>query len=133
MGTAFLATPEAVEVHDIHKELIVASDGGDTVFTRAYDIVSGLPWPGAIGERVRRNAFTEEWADREGELRGRREEVAAAEPRQFDGPPDPERGAVLYGQSAGFVDSIRPAGVVLARVCNEAEAILGERPRSLLS
>src|SRR5690606_3060619 len=30
VGTAFLATEEAVEVHDVHKELIVASDGDDT-------------------------------------------------------------------------------------------------------
>src|SRR5438105_2880391 len=30
-GTAFLATDEAVEIHAVHKELIVASDGGDTV------------------------------------------------------------------------------------------------------
>ena len=133
MGTAFLATPEAVEVHDVHKQLIVASDGGDTVFTRAYDIVSGLPWPAAIGERVRRNAFTDEWTEREGELRERREEVAAAEPRQFEGPPDPERGAVLYGQSARFVDAVRPAAQVLHRVCRDAEAILRGRPLSLLS
>ncbi|HUF33169.1 MAG TPA: nitronate monooxygenase, partial [Acidimicrobiales bacterium] len=54
VGTAFLATPEAVEVHDVHKRLIVESDGDDTVFTRAYDITSGLPWPAEIGERVRR-------------------------------------------------------------------------------
>lgn len=133
MGTAFLATPEAVEVHDVHKDLIVASDGGDTVFTRAYDIVSGLPWPAAIGERVRRNAFTDEWAEREGELREQREQVAAAEQRQFDSPPDPERGAVLYGQSARFVDAVRPAVEVLARVCADAERILRTRPGSLLS
>ena len=42
LGTAFLATPEAVEVHEIHKRLIVESDGTDTVFTRAYDIVVGI-------------------------------------------------------------------------------------------
>src|SRR5262249_27557618 len=36
VGTAFLATPEAVEIETALKEAIVASDGGDTVFTRAY-------------------------------------------------------------------------------------------------
>ena len=36
----------------------VESDSGDTVFTHAYDIVSGYPWPPqGIGERVRRNRF----------------------------------------------------------------------------
>jgi len=58
VGTAFLATPEAVEVHDVHKQLIVDSDGHDTVHTRVFDVVSGMPWPDTIGERVHRNRFT---------------------------------------------------------------------------
>ncbi|MGH8993008.1 MAG: NAD(P)H-dependent flavin oxidoreductase [Acidimicrobiia bacterium] len=134
LGTAFLATPEAVEVHDDHKRLIVESDGGDTVFTRAYDIVSGLPWPAAVGERVRRNRFTDEWAERESELRARREEFApppGAVP--FGRPPEPERDEILYGQSAAFVGAVRPAADVLRGVSAEAEAILRSRPPSLLA
>src|SRR5688500_4746605 len=99
VGTAFLATPEAVEVHDIHKDLIVASDGGDTVFDLAYDIVSGLPWPEGIGTRLRRNRFTDEWAGREAELRTRKEEYAVPPPSP-DKEPDPDTDQVLYGQSA---------------------------------
>src|SRR5690606_15547568 len=34
VGTAFLATPEAVEIDDAYKQHIVDSDGGDTVLTR---------------------------------------------------------------------------------------------------
>jgi nitronate monooxygenase len=134
LGTAFLATPEAVEVHDVHKDLIVASDGGDTVWTRAYDIVSQLPWPETIGERVRRNAYTAEWAGREVELRARREEVVtSAGANPFDAPPDPERSAVLYGQSGAFVDAVRPAAEVVATICAEAEEILRERPATLIA
>jgi nitronate monooxygenase len=135
LGTAFLATPEAVEVHDVHKQLIVDSDGADTVFTRAYDIMSGLPWPSTIGERVRRNKFTDEWADREGELRARRDELAGAagdRGNPFATPPDPDTSAVLYGQSAAFVHAVRPAAEVLRTVCDDAEAILRSRPPSLL-
>lgn len=134
LGTAFLATPEAVEVHDVHKELIVASDGADTVFTRVYDIASGLPWPATIGERVRRNRFTEEWTGREAELREHAPERAppsGANP--FEAPPDPETSAVLYGQSAGLVDDIRPAADVLQRVCDEAERILRTRAGQVLA
>ncbi len=80
LGTAFLATPEAIEVHDIHKRLIVESDGTDTVFTRAYDIVSGLPWPASIGERVRRNRFTDQWSGREADLRERSAELTGQAP-----------------------------------------------------
>jgi nitronate monooxygenase len=129
LGTAFLATHEAVEVHDVHKRLIVESDGADTVFTRAYDILSGLPWPAGIGERVRANSFTEQWREREGELRKRRDEIAgrpAANP--FAATPDPETKEILYGQSAGFVRAIRPAAEVLSTICGEAEQILRSRP-----
>ena len=134
VGTALLATPEAVEVHDIHKRLIVDSDGSDTVLTQAYDIVSGLPWPAGIGERVHRNRFTDDWSGREQELRGRREEMAPPPgTNPFEAPPDPETSPVLYGQSAGFVNAIRPAAEVVRTISEEAERILRSRPRAILA
>jgi len=120
LGTAFLATPEAIEVGDDYRATIVASDGGDTVFTHAYDIASGLPWPSGIGARVRRDAFTEEWAEREADLRQRGDAV-------MPGPP------VYIGQSARFVDAVQPAADVVRLVSNEAERILRERPSALVS
>ena len=119
LGTAFLATPEAVEIGDDHKAAIVASDGGDTVFTRAYDIASGLPWPPAIGERVRRDSFTDEWAEREAELRQHTEDVAPGRP-------------MLYGQSARFIDGVRPAADVVRHLSESAERVLRERPTALV-
>jgi nitronate monooxygenase len=119
LGTALLATDEAVEIDDHHKAAIVASDGGDTVFTRAYDIASGLPWPAAIGERVRRDVFTDTWTEREAELRRQRERVTPGT-------------ALLYGQSARFVDAVVPAAEVVRRVCDEAEALLRTRPGAIL-
>ena len=133
MGSAFLATPEAVEIHDDYKQMIIDSDGADTVFTRAYDIVSGLPWPSGIGERVRRNRFTDEWAEREGELRSRRDEFAG-DPgsNPFSGKPDPDTDSVLYGQGSGSVTAIRPAADVLRSICSDAEVILTTRPGHLV-
>jgi nitronate monooxygenase len=119
LGTAFLATKELVEVNDDYKAAIVASDGGDTVFTRAYDIASGLPWPAGIGERVRRDEFTEEWADREAELEQKREQVTPARP-------------VLYGQSARFLDAVVPAAEVVRRITEEAEQFLRARSAALI-
>jgi nitronate monooxygenase len=119
LGTAFLATTEAVEIDDDHKAAIVASDGSDTVFTRAYDIASGLPWPSGIGERVRRDAFTDEWTEREADLRARRTDVTAGRP-------------VLYGQSARFVGAVRSAADVVRTISEDAEAILRQRPASVL-
>ena len=114
LGTAFLATAEAVEIGDDHKAAIVASDGGDTVFTRAYDIASRLPWPAAIGERVRRDDFTEEWAEREAELRQDPDRAAPGRP-------------LLYGQSACFVDAVRTAAEVVTEISEQAEAVLRTR------
>lgn len=120
LGTAFLATPEAVEIGEDLKAAILASDGSDTVFTRAYDIVSRLPWPAGIGERVQRDAFTDEWTEREAEL------------RRDPGQVRPERSPHLYGQSARFVDAVRPAGEVVLDVSREAEAVLRERAARLV-
>jgi nitronate monooxygenase len=119
LGTALLATHEAVEVDGDHKAAIVGSDGGDTVFTRAYDIASGLPWPAEIGERVRRDPFTDEWAGREDELRG---SPGRATPGA----------AQLYGQSARYVDAVVPAADVIHRISDEAEQLLRTRPNRLL-
>jgi nitronate monooxygenase len=133
LGTAFLATPEAVEIDDVHKQLIVQSDGADTVYTHVYDIVSGYPWPPGIGERVRRNSFTEEWADREAELVARREEVSATR-SGLTGFSDEDVATreVLYGQSARFVTEIRPVAEVMRSICGDAELQLRARPPSLL-
>ncbi len=132
VGTAFLATPEAIEIPQEYKQLIVESDGQDTVYTKVYDIMWGLPWPEGIAERVRSNRFTQEWHGREGELQQKREGLAPelmASREKFD----PERGEVLYGQSAASVKAIRPAADVLRNLCVEAEQILRERPLELLS
>jgi nitronate monooxygenase len=116
LGTAFLATREC-EIDERYKEAVVASDGGDTVFTRAYDIASGLPWPSGIGERVRRDGFTDEWHEREDQLRAR--------------PVKPATEPVLYGQSAAFADRVRPAADVVQQISADAERILRRRPADL--
>ena len=131
LGTAFLATPEAVEVPDAYKERIVQSDGQDTVYTQVFDIIQNLPWPQGIAARAYRNRFAQEWHGSEDKLRQRREEVAPlyaqAEERH-----DPETAVVYMGQSAAFVHAVRPAAVVLRNICEEAERILRERPRDLI-
>ena len=119
LGTAFVATPEAVEVSDGHKAAVVASDGADTVFTHVYDIAFGAPWPSAIGGRVRRDAFTERWIEHEADLREHRDTVQPGSP-------------LYFGQSARFVDSVRPAGDVVQLVSASAERFLRQRSAKLL-
>lgn len=132
-GTAFLATPECVEIPEEHKQTIVDSDGEDTIYTRAYDVLWGAPWPPGIAERGRRNRFTDEWDGRDQEIIERREELQArvqSAADNFDAAGD--RG-LLYGQSAGAVSAIRPAAEVVRDICDDAERLLRERPGALLN
>jgi nitronate monooxygenase len=120
LGTAFLATHEAVEISDAYRSAIVESDGDDTVFTKAYDIASGAPWPAGIGARVQRDAFTEEWLEREAELRDRANEVESPSTVRF------------FGQSARFVHAVKPAADIVRSISEGAERVLRERPVELV-
>jgi nitronate monooxygenase len=131
MGTAFMATPEAVEVPETYKERIVNSTGEDTVYTQVFDILDPaifhIPaWPEGIAARVYNNHFVQEWHGRESELRQRLEQVVpsyleAAQRR------DPEIAAVYFGQSAASVKAVRPAAEVLRDICEQGEHILKQR------
>jgi nitronate monooxygenase len=113
MGTAFLASKEAPAL-PLMKELIVHSDGSDTVWTRAYDIVLGLSFPDGIGARVHANAFTRRWEGREHELIERRKEVASN--LQPFAPDRPDEAFLMYGQSAAFVNDVRPISEIMAQL-----------------
>ena len=132
LGTALLATPEAVEVPPAFKERILLSDGQDTAFTRLYDLLGNSPWPEGIAGRVYRNRLVREWEGREEEALQRREElateVAAARARH-----DPELSSVYLGQGAGQVNALRPAAQALQEICNEAERVLRSRSQTLLA
>ena len=123
LGTAMLATPEAVEVPDSFKEQVVLSDGQDTTFTRLYDLLGARPWPDGIAGRVYRNRLVREWDGRDAEILAHREEltsdVAAA---RASG--DTEVSAVYMGQGAGHINAIRPAADVMREICEGAEVIL---------
>jgi nitronate monooxygenase len=130
LGTALVATPEAVEVFEPHKQRIVESDGEDTVFTEVFDIMGGAPWPHGIAGRVHNNRFAREWHGRERELRERRDEVLPAHEAAYM--KDPDEMALHFGQGAGSVNAVRPAAEVVRSICDDAERILRERASSIL-
>src|ERR1700675_2288941 len=130
LGTRFLATDES-PIAKGFKQAILDSDGHDTLVTDIPDVASGNTWPGAY-VRVRRNRFIEEWMGRDNELRRRRLEVSA-QLRQAAQAGDPDRGAVMIGQTAGLIDRVEPAGDLVRQISRDAEAILRERLPSLLA
>jgi len=130
LGTRFLATDEA-PIAKGFKQAILDSDGHDTLVTDIPDVASGNTWPGAY-VRVRRNRFIEEWMGRDNELRRRRVEVSA-QLREAARAGDPDRGAVMIGQTAGLIDRVEPAADLVRQISRDAEAVLRERLPSLLA
>ncbi len=120
-GTRFLATTEA-SIPDAYKQVLVDSDGHNTVVTELPDVANATVWPGAYA-RIERNRFYETWAGREGELRYRHAEAAASAWRAFES--GDTANAFLYtGQTAGLIDTIEPAAVLIERIVADATARL---------
>ena len=135
LGTALLATPEAVEVSEEHKQRIVQSNGEDTVYTEVTDIVErkilGIKWPDGIASRVYRNRFVNEWHGRETDLRNQLLEIAPVYAKALEHR-DPEFTAIAMGQSAAFVGAIHPAGDVIRSISEDAERVLRDRVSTLV-
>jgi nitronate monooxygenase len=129
-GTRFLATPEA-SIPVGYKQVITSSDGHNTVVTEIPDVATGTVWPGAYS-RVERNRFMQTWVGREGELRYRQAEAAAAARRAYEtGDTDD---AILYaGQTEGLIDGLQPAAIVVRQIVDGATALLRDRAPSLLA
>jgi nitronate monooxygenase len=123
MGTRFLATDEAVEVSQAHKDVIVRSDGTDTAFTPIWDELLDSAWPQGIAGRGYANAFYREWEGRERELADRLPYVRQEWQKRRDADPI-EQGAVWMGLSAAAVQSVLPAAQVIEDVMSEAERLL---------
>ena len=107
------------------------SDGQDTAFTQLYDQLGDAPWSQGIVGRVYRNRFVREWDGREEDIIKNRDELVADVAQAWERH-DPEGASVYIGQSAGGVNSIRPAARVLQDICDQAESILRTRSRDLL-
>lgn len=126
IGTRFVASAEAI-TPTWGKQQIIEAGADDTVLTKAYDQVSGAPFPTGIGDRVIRNTFTNAWHSRDQDVLAHRQELAGqvrAATERGDGTIAPTRA----GSAAGLIDAIEPAGEIVRRLVAEAERVLRERP-----
>ena len=122
VGTRFIATPEARAVLG-YKDALVASREDATVISRGY---SGKTM------RVIRNAYTDHWAERPDELepfpaqaaRAMREGVFHLGGDEGTRGVDPARECYPAGQGTGAIDTLVPAGELVARFVAQAEAAL---------
>jgi nitronate monooxygenase len=118
VGTRLWASREAL-VHARHHASILAANGDGTLRTHVPDIVRQLPWPAEFTARIARNPFAERWHGRERELAAA---VAVEGPRYREAAAagDPDDAAVWFGEAAGLIDTIEPAGVIVERIAAEA-------------
>jgi nitronate monooxygenase len=142
LGTRFVASDEAW-VHPAHKERVVASAAGDTVYSALYD---GW-WPGAPHRTLRNKTFDEwERAGRPhpGARPGEGSSIAKRRlpsgdsqdwpryavglmPPTFEG--DLERVPMHTGESCGVVNDIKPAAQIVKDLVREADATLAQAER----
>ena len=130
IGTRFAASQQSAG-SAWGKARIVAASTDDTVLTRAYDLAMGSPFPEGISDHVLRNAYTDRWQGREGEVVARREELRAQVRRAAE-EQDASVAPVRAGNAVGLIHAVEPAGDILRRLVAEAEAVLRSRPAQLV-
>lgn len=121
MGTRFIASEEA-HAGDIYRQAIVEAKDDDTIRTRAY---SGKPM------RVKKNPYVDDWESRPEDIQpfpmqamiSIQAEAMGGIGGQVEGL-DPDRSCFAMGQSAGGVRDVLPAGEIVRRIMDEANAAI---------
>ncbi|MFF9158175.1 NAD(P)H-dependent flavin oxidoreductase [Streptomyces sp. NPDC014846] len=127
MGTRFAATEESLATAGFKSHLVSARTA-DTVDTRSFDVVRGIPWDEAYQARSVGNEFTRTWTGRDAELAAQRATVepewTAAVARD-----DTTQRAMFAGEVLDQIQDIQPAAQVVHDVVADAEAILARLAR----
>jgi len=124
IGTRFLATPEA-PISSAWKKAIVAAGPGDTIQTRAFDVLWRRIWEGAR-LRVIRNDFTAAWDGREAILAQQLPDIQA-QVWQAERADDPRLFALMAGSGAGDIREICSAGDLVRSIVAAASEEVGTR------
>lgn len=131
LGSRLWASPECL-VHPNHQRAALAANGDGTIRQKSADIARGYEWPEEFTGRVLRTAFVARWHGREAEHRVVAEAArpdywaAVAEGRT-------EECGVFIGEAIGLMRDASPVAEILARVTNEAEALLRGRAAALVT
>ncbi len=131
IGTRFVASVESAR-EDWMKDHIVRASSDDPILTKAYDLTSGAAFPLDVGDRVLSNEFTKEWHGQDAEVVRNRADLQRRVAAGVEAK-DASVANILAGNAVGLFSSIEPAGVILRRIVEEAEAILNKRPSEVLA
>jgi nitronate monooxygenase len=122
IGSRFWASAEAL-VPASFQQAVLSAGGDDTIRTTVLDVARKLDWPEPFTGRVLKTGFTMEWHGREDDLRSAVDREMA---RYFDAAKrgDVDNTGVFFGEVAGLIHDIPPAGEIVRRIADEAEALL---------
>ncbi|MED7948522.1 NAD(P)H-dependent flavin oxidoreductase [Streptomyces sp. BE303] len=122
MGTRFALTVESIATAGF-KTSLTAAGTTDTVNTRSFDVLRGIPWDEVYQARSVSNAFTREWTGRDDDLAARRADVepgwTAAVARD-----DVSQRALFAGEVLDLVKDVRTAAAIVEDTVSEAETVL---------
>jgi nitronate monooxygenase len=124
VGTLFHVTTESLAAGE-SKARVIAGSGDNTVRSNMFDIARDTRWPRQFTLRALTSDFTREWYGRDHELA--RDEAAKARYKEAFAAQDYRVRQVLAGEGIDQINTIEPAGVVMARIVAQAEAALGRR------
>lgn len=131
VGSRFWASTEALVQPEL-QAAAVAADGDSTIRTTVVDIVRGYDWPPPFTARVIKTRLTMDWHGREGELAqpAVHEREKARYWKAFHAG-DVENTCVLAGEAVGLIRDVVPAGKIVRRMVEEAEALLARSADTL--
>lgn len=122
MGTRFLASEEALPSNKL-KQRLVRATAGDTVRTRAFDLVRGIEWPEQYSGRALANDFTARWLGFEHELVKAPASVGEdyAQALRED---NTDVRAIWAGEVADLINDVLPAATIVEQTLRGAEQAL---------
>ncbi|MGL5362404.1 MAG: NAD(P)H-dependent flavin oxidoreductase [Bosea sp. (in: a-proteobacteria)] len=123
IGTRLWASREALTLTR-HQQAAVAADGDASVRTSVPDVARRLEWPKPFTVRVANNAYIQRWQGREAELYAAAD-VEAPRYREAFMAGDPDNAGVFFGEAAGLIHDVPPAGEIITRMVSEAADLLG--------
>jgi nitronate monooxygenase len=128
-GTAFYASEEAL-ADPVAKQTLVQASGDQTQRSTVFDLARGIDWPQPWTIRTLENAFSRRWASDPASLQARlpEEQRRYAEARDAS---DFDTAAVIAGEAADLVRSIRPAAEILSGMVEQAAVLLRRGPSLL--
>ena len=107
----------------------VAADGDSTIRTTIVDIARQFDWPKPFTARVIKTRFTMDWHGREATL-AEPATLELEEARYWKAfqAGDVDNTGVFFGEVAGLIRDVAPAGEILRRMVREAKAVLERLP-----